>query len=35
VLRRWLHEGRLVIEWGGREYTLDAAGKIIASEAAG
>jgi hypothetical protein len=35
VLRRWLHEGRFVIEWDGREYTLDASGKIIASEAAG
>jgi hypothetical protein len=31
VLRRWLHEGRFVIEWDGREFTADATGKIIAT----
>jgi hypothetical protein len=30
VLKRWLHEGRFVIEWDGHEYTADATGKIIA-----
>jgi uncharacterized protein (TIGR02996 family) len=30
VLKRWLHEGRFVIEWDGREYTADATGKIVA-----
>jgi uncharacterized protein (TIGR02996 family) len=29
VLRRWLHEGRFVIEWDGREFVADASGKIV------
>ncbi|MDB5313301.1 MAG: hypothetical protein JWO38_7503 [Gemmataceae bacterium] len=31
VLRGWLHEGRFVIEWDGREFWADARGKIISA----
>jgi uncharacterized protein (TIGR02996 family) len=31
VLKRWLHEGRFVIEWDGREFVLDASGTVVAS----
>jgi uncharacterized protein (TIGR02996 family) len=29
VLRRWLHEGLFVIEWGGREFFADSSGTIV------
>lgn len=31
VLKRWLHEGRFVIEWDGREFRLDATGTVVSS----
>lgn len=31
VLMRWLHEGRFVIEWDGREFVLDATGTVVSS----
>jgi uncharacterized protein (TIGR02996 family) len=31
VLRRWLHEGRFVIEWDGREFWADNSGTIISA----
>ena len=31
VLKRWLHEGRFVIQWDGREFVLDATGTVISS----
>lgn len=31
VLKRWLHEGRFVIEWDGREFWHDSSGTVISS----
>ncbi|MBX9627955.1 MAG: TIGR02996 domain-containing protein [Gemmataceae bacterium] len=31
VLKRWLHQGRFVVEWDGREFVLDATGTVVSS----
>jgi uncharacterized protein (TIGR02996 family) len=31
VLKRWLHEGRFVIEWDGKDYWADSSGSIFGS----